>query len=1136
MERACFRNNRFNLNNCRLRNIIGLIPFVLLLASMVIFSGNTYKDSSDTVVLVEPYHNAFIPEGSYEDMIFRLSTFNPEMYKLALGKLQENYPQEFKIDEKTLAVLMELQQTKSNLLNRLENKDEQAYHASVMLMKQLDQQLLQNPLLNKKSVIAVKRKIGEHARDAMGGNIGLAPANFSNNAEIWNPSKGWDNEIIMLSFLNGSRYLSTVYTPPAGMIVANPDVHFSGKKMLFASIGTHDKWHIFELDLSTKNARQVTPEDFKDFDSFEPIYTPDGKIIFASTATFLGLPCTDGATKMAGIFLYDPATGKTRQLTFDQDSNWDPVVMNDGRIMYQRWEYADLAHSNSRLLFTMNPDGTNQQSYYGSNSYFPTAFFNARPIPGHPTAVVGIATGHHGTSRSGRMLVIDPTLGRKEAEGVVAEIPYYGRKVEPLVRDRFADGVWPQFLQPLPLNDTWFVVSMKPGPKSLWGLYLVDIFGNMTLIIESENDAYIEPVLAEAVPIPPVIPDRVNPDSNTATIFVQDVYEGGGLKGIPRGEAKKLRVISYGFSPWGQGGLLGTIGMDGPWDIKRVLGTVNIEPDGSAMFVVPANTPIALQPVDSEGKALQLMRSWFTAMPGEILSCIGCHEDKNRAPLAGIRLASRKKPQEIQQWYGKERGFSFAHEVQPVLDRACVSCHNESRPELIYLKGDKRITNWSSQISGSADPSYGGNFSVSYGNLHRYVRRPGIESDLDMLVPMDVHADQTELMQLLQKGHHNVKLTTEEWEKLAAWIDMNAPYHGRRSEISTFNRTETSRMLRKQYAEMFNVMEPDLEVLPPIPSGIIPQHPESISVEKGLDSLSGWPIERRTVENRQIALGVYQETLPLADGVALEMVKIPGGSFIMGSTSNPDEMPMAEQQITPFWMGRFEITNRIYALFDPEHDSRHEHRQGYQFGRRGYPLNHPDQPVVRISWQEAMAFCEWLSQKTGRNFTLPTEAQWEWAARAGTNTPFSFGGLNADYSRYANFGDITLKEFAACTAHKEYESVRIIENPNIFNAWIPMDTVFNDGGFVSEHVGRYRANYFDLNDMHGNVWEWTRSSYLPYPYVDNDGRNNLNAGVKKVARGGSWYDRPHKGTSSYRLPYRSYQKVFNVGFRVVVDE
>jgi formylglycine-generating enzyme required for sulfatase activity len=1071
-----------------------------------------------------------------KDLMARVSAFNPVQYRMALDDLEKSFPDGFKTGAQTVIALRTMKERKPELIAGIKNNDPAAVKEAHELLKLLDAQLLRNPLISGKSIIAIKRSFGQNARSVMGGNLGLAPSNFQNNSEIRNPSGEWDNEFVKLTLNNDKQTVTALFRPKKGMIIADPEMHFSGTRMLFSSIGTNGRWHIFEMEMGTRLVRQITPQAYADFDSFDACYTPDDRIIFCSTATFMGLPCTDGGNKMSGIFLYDPKTGQTRQLTFDQDSNWGPVVMNNGQILYQRWEYADLPHSNSRILFTMNPDGTTQQAYYGSNSYFPAAFFNARPVPGHNTAIVGIAGGHHSVSRSGRMLVIDPVLGRKEAEGVVAEIPHYGRKVVPLERDRLPDGVWPHFLEPFPLSEKYFIVSVKATPTSLWGLYLADIYGNMSLITESEGNAFIAPILAEAVPTPPVIPDRVNLASNKASVFMQDVYEGGGLKGIPRGEVKKLRIISYGFSPWGQGGLLGTIGMDGPWDIKRILGTVDVETDGSAMFHVPANTPIAVQPLDSEGKALQVMRSWFTAMPGENLSCIGCHEDKSRVPPPRPSIAARKKPQEIKEWFGKERGFSFAHEVQPVLDRACVSCHNTTRPGLINLLGTERITDWQSQISGHADPSYGGNFSVSYANLHRYVRRPGIESDMDMLVPMDVHADQTELMQILNKGHYNVQLTPEEIEKLVCWIDMNAPFHGRRSDISTYNRTEESRRLRKIYAEMFQVIEPDLEELPEIPSGIVPQMPEKLTLNKGVDAVPGWPVERSVIENRQIGLGQYQISIPLEKGISIDLVKIPGGSFIMGSTNHPDEMPRTEQKVENFWMGRFEITNKIYALFDPEHDSRVEHRHGYQFGRKGYPLNHPDQPVVRVSWQEAMAFCKWLSEKTGKKVTLPTEAQWEWACRAGRDTPYSFGNFGADFSVFANLGDKKLAEFAACTAHKNYESTRIIDNPGPYDDWIPRDTLFNDGGFVSESVGRYRANYFDLNDMHGNVWEWTRSAYRPYPYDENDGRNDVAQVGKRVVRGGSWYDRPYRATSSFRLPYRDYQKVFNVGFRVVIEE
>ncbi|MDL2281780.1 SUMF1/EgtB/PvdO family nonheme iron enzyme, partial [Parabacteroides sp. OttesenSCG-928-G06] len=150
-------------------------------------------------------------------------------------------------------------------------------------------------------------------------------------------------------------------------------------------------------------------------------------------------------------------------------------------------------------------------------------------------------------------------------------------------------------------------------------------------------------------------------------------------------------------------------------------------------------------------------------------------------------------------------------------------------------------------------------------------------------------------------------------------------------------------------------------------------------------------------------------------------------------------------------------------------------------------------------------------------------------------TPFWYGDMQADFSRYANLGDIRLKEFAACTAFKNYESARVIDNPNRYDDWIPRDTTYNDGGFISEPVGRYVRNPWDLFDMHGNVWEWTLSAYKPYPYNDKDGRNNTTEQTKRVARGGSWYDRPYRSTSSFRLPYPTYQKVYNVGFRVVLN-
>lgn len=1006
--------------------------------------------------------------------------------------------------------------------------------------------MLDNPLVRDKRIMVTRRHFGDRARKNMSGSLGVAPSNFQNNSEIWNPVKGWDNEFVLLAGRKGIWTAETLYKPEAGKIISDPEVHFNGEKILYSSIGTNNRWHLFELDLRTGATSQLTPENYKDFDSFDGCYTPDGKIVFCATATFLGLPCTNGGNKMCGLFLFDPATGTTRQLTYDQDSNWDPVITNNGQVMYQRWEYADIPHANSRIMFTMNPDGTTQQSLYGSNSYFPTALFSARPIPGKGSAFVGVVGGHHSVSRSGRLMVFDPVVGNQEADGVIAEIPRRGEKVIPVIRDRLPDGIWPQFLHPYPLNDTYFLVSAKLTPSSLWGLYLVDVFNNMTLISEEEGCALLEPQVVSARTTPPVIPNRVVAGEKQATVYLQDVYFGGGLKDIPRGAVKKLRIGSYHFSPVTQGGLLGAIGMDGPWDIKRILGTVDVEEDGSVMFTVPANVPIFVQPLDSEGKALQLMRSWFTAMPGETLSCLGCHEDHRSVPQPQVRMASRKQPQAIAPWLGKERGFSYRHEVQPVLDRACVSCHNEEHPELPYLKGDRWEKGWTSGISGRAGTDHGGHFTVSYVNLHRYVRRPGIESDIHMLVPMDVHADQTELMRMLNKGHHNVQLTKEETERLACWIDFNAPFHGRRLDIPHYERAKKWIELKEAYAGMLGAPVIDYDYLPELKTGIVAEMPQKQTTEAGENQLPGWPFfhpaggvnNAYAAHNRQMGGNRnYQIEIPVNEKISIQLVKIPSGEFLMGSERNVDEMPVTRTSIEkPFWMARFEVTNEIYALFDAEHDSRTEHRHGYQFGREGYPLSQPAQPAVRVSWQEAMAFCKWLSEKTGKKFTLPTEAQWEWACRAGSVTPFYYGEMGSDFTRYANLGDIRLRDFAACTAFKFYESAKILDHPNKYDDWIPRDTVYDDGGFVSESVGRYRPNPWELYDMHGNVAEWTRTAYAPYPYRENDGRNDVTAKGLKVTRGGSWYDRPFRATSSFRQPYREYQKVYNVGFRVIMEE
>jgi len=224
-----------------------------------------------------------------------------------------------------------------------------------------------------------------------------------------------------------------------------------------------------------------------------------------------------------------------------------------------------------------------------------------------------------------------------------------------------------------------------------------------------------------------------------------------------------------------------------------------------------------------------------------------------------------------------------------------------------------------------------------------------------------------------------------------------------------------------------------------------------------------------------------------------------------------------------------EVSNAQYARFDPSHDSRVEIRHGMQFGVRGWPLNQPDQPVVRLSWHDARRFCQWLSERSGESFTLPTEAQWEYSCRAGTATPFYFGAADVDFALFANLADAKLKH---AVSHPYKKDITPLGNPSKYDDWIPRHPSFDDGQLVTAPVGSYKANPWGLHDMHGNAWEWTLSEYRRYPYVSSDGRNVPEGTADRVVRGGSWRDRPRRATASVRLSYRPYQRVYNVGFRV----
>ncbi|MDO5318447.1 MAG: SUMF1/EgtB/PvdO family nonheme iron enzyme [bacterium] len=1070
---------------------------------------------------------------------------------------------------------------------------------AVRLVEAYRAAMLANPILDFDQLLLIRRKMA-HPASAFGGRAcGFLGLNAHNH---WDMNRtGYDNEIGVLSNLRGKQRFRTLYKPTDTSVVRDLDLDFDASRILFTTYrGTNNLFGVYEVKvekgekggiISASVPQMVSPAEHLDIQWWDGCYLPNkDQVIMLGTAAYQFLPCEDGNMPMCVLYRVDRKTGEVRQLTYEQDSDYTPSITHDGRVMFTRWEYSDIPHFFSRILMTMNPDGVGQLALWGSGSWVPTFFYNARVVPGDPHLITMFGGGHHDRAEVGRIFQVDPTLARaypfrydppsrqwgvlnnylripaqtfpKEKTGLVQEFPGWGKDVEGDMADgytknQFARGK-PYFSFPYPLDRTHLLATVKTSPNAPMVLCLVDVFDNITILAENPEGLYCEAMPFVPRTRPPIIPDRSVPGKKTCSVHIADIYNGQGLVGVPRGSVKRLRVFSYHYNYHKTGGH-STPGLDrveSGWDIKRVLGTVDVESDGSCCFEMPANTPISLQPLDQDGAALQLMRSWVTGMPGERVSCTGCHEDNRSSVRTRETIADRKYHKgEIQKIKPIDsdgvRPWGFAAEAWPVVQKYCLTCHGDEKTAPLRAADQGGYNEKEpSKLSGLR-------FTMrtpeeAYRMLHPYVRRPGPESEIPTLRPLDYHVSTSPLVQMLRRGHHGVELEQSDWEVFYTWIDLNAPWKGKWGPsafttdnymVGCTNQVERRKYLLNAYADTQDDPEAEYDAhlakvqartVKPVPPRAV-KRPEAVSVR-----VSGWPIDNL---NRASALQLGEideipqittKTVSLGDGQSMTFRRIPAGSFVIGRADGAsDERPCAAVTIEkPFWISETEVRNDQYAIFDPEHDSGWQDQFGKDHCAPGWVGCHRRMPVVRVTWMEARAFCDWFAKKTGFKADLPTEAQWEWAARAGSSSLFPWGGLDDDFSPYANLADRDVRNMSlgwegkagAMRCRRPY---RIAQN-------FPLhDERWKDDWFCLNYVARTEPNIWGLYDMHGNASEWTRSDYVPYPYVETDGRNAGDPKTKKVVRGGSFASRPREATSSCRIGYETWQKVFDVGFRVV---
>lgn len=626
-------------------------------------------------------------------------------------------------------------------------------------------------------------------------------------------------------------------------VIRDPEVSYDGRKILFAwkKHLNDDDYHLYEMTLPDGKIRQLTFGG--GHADYEPAYLPNGDIVFSSTRCVQTVDCW--WTEVSNLYTCDADGQFIRRLGVDQVHTVFPTVTEDGRVLYTRWDYNDRGQIFPQALFQMNPDGTGQMEYYGNNSWFPTTIAHARHIPG-TQKVLAILCGHH-SPQTGKLAIIDPARGRQENAGVTLIAPERETRAERI--DAYGQS-GELFQYPYPLNENEYLVSYAPlgwahdhgRSDAHFSLYYMDRAGRREWLAGDARVASQHPVPLRPRPAPRVRPSQVDYRKTNAVFYMQDVYLGPGLAGVPRGTVRELRVVALEFRAAGighnnsggpaGGALISTpiaIG-NGSWDVKRVLGHARVYPDGSAAFQVPARTPVYFQALDVRGHAVQTMRSWSTLQPGEVASCVGCHEHKNSAPpVTRPTMAQRSGPQELTPFYGPARGFSFTREIQPILDRHCIGCHHrreEMMPGAQWREGGV-VTRTAGHTSTNAFSLLGlpvtdavarRHWSEAYLNLTQSFReragnQPGpflgrptgplvswisSQSVPSMLPPYSAGAARSQLLHLLEQGHYGVRLPREAMDKLACWMDLLVPFAGDYYEANAWTPEERAKYDRYQ--------------------------------------------------------------------------------------------------------------------------------------------------------------------------------------------------------------------------------------------------------------------------------------------------------------------------------------------------
>ena len=565
----------------------------------------------------------------------------------------------------------------------------------------------------------------------------------------------------VIDLAKGGKVTALVAAPRG--IARDPEVHFGGRKIVFAMRkDIKDDYHIYEVNADGSGLKQLTFSG--GVSDIDPVYLPDGGIAFTSTREPKYCMCNRHI--MGNLFRMDGDGANMQQIGKSTLHEGHGALTPDGRIIYNRWEYVDRNFGDAQGLWTVNPDGTNHAVYWGNNTNSPGAVLDARIIPGTQRAVCTFSSCHD--RPWGAIAVIDRQLGIDGRPPVKRTWP--AGAIDLVGKGNFDTfrRVNPKYEDPFPLSSKYFLCSRTSGQGEKTGIYLIDVFGNEVLL-HAEGAGCFDPMPLGPRPRPPTVPGRTDLARAEGRFYLYDAYLGTGMDRVKRPAVKYLRIVEspekrfWSRSSWNGSGTQAP-GM--AWDDfnnKRIIGTVPVEADGSAYFTVPADRFVYFQLLDENKMMIQSMRSGTIARPGETTGCIGCHENRLSAVPNNRTKALTRPPSRPTDWHGRRRLFGYPAEVQPVLNKYCVRCHDYGKRAggKLNLAGDKTLM-----------------FNVSYHQLRstKLVKVPGAGPH-QVLMPYSWGSHASKLIKVVRRKHKGVKLDPESFERLAAWIDINAPYY-----------------------------------------------------------------------------------------------------------------------------------------------------------------------------------------------------------------------------------------------------------------------------------------------------------------------------------------------------------------------